>query len=115
MSIIKTNNIDEDNFGTVRISPQAIETIAKISILEIDGITGINTSFFGRNKDTGKGIKVKISEKDVILDVSLNIKYGYSIPDLANQIQVNVKEYIESMVGLEVLEVNVYFSNIIIE
>lgn len=111
----KNVNIDDDSIGTTRISPQAIETIAKISILEIEGVAGINTSFFGRNKEATQGIKVKLGENDVIVDVSINIKYGYLIPDLATKIQENVKESIESMVGLDVLEVNVYFSNIVLE
>lgn len=111
----KNINIEDENTGTTRISPQAIETIAKISILEIEGVVGINSSFFGRNKEATQGIKVKLGDTDVSIDVSVNIKYGYLIPDLANKIQENVKESIESMVGLEVLEVNVYFSNIVLD
>ncbi len=105
--------INEDiELGTTRISPEAIETITKIAIMEIDGVSSINTSFFGRSKEATQGIKIKLGEKDVTIDVSINIKYGYSIPVIADQIQTKVKETIEGMVGLEVLEVNIFFSNI---
>ncbi len=103
---------DDKEFGTIRISPEAIETITKIAIMEIDGVSNINTSFFGKNKEATQGVKVELGEKDVTIDVSVNIKYGYLIPDIADLIQTKVKDTIEGMTGIEVLAVNIFFSNI---
>lgn len=98
--------------GTISISPEAIETITKIAIMEIEGVSDINTSFFGRSKEATQGIKVTLEDENATIDVSVNIKYGYSIPDIADRIQSKVKESIEGMTGIEVLAVNIYFSNI---
>jgi len=105
-------NYDNKELGSIRIAPEALQTIAKLAVMEVEGVTDINTSFFGRGKEATQGIKVTLDEEEVTIDLSINIKYGYSLPKIANAVQSKVKESIEQMAGVKVVAVNVFFSNI---
>ena len=66
-------------------------------------------------KSLSKGVKVTISEKNVVVDVALNIKYGYEIPAVSKKVQDKVKSAIETMTGLEVTAVNIKIASLNIE
>ncbi|MMZ63691.1 Alkaline shock protein 23 [compost metagenome] len=46
------------------------------------------------------------------MDVSVIIEYGNRLPEVAAQIQHNVKRSIETMTGLNVVEVNVHIHDV---
>lgn len=58
-------------------------------------------------KILSKGVKVDVTEEHVSVDLSLNIKYGYNIPEVSERVQERVKSAIENMTGLTVLDVKV--------
>ena len=45
----------------------------------------------------------------------LNLKYGYSIPDVCEKVQKKVKSAIENMTGLTVLDVNIKIAGVSLE
>ena len=59
-------------------------------------------------KSLSKGIQVEVSDNEVMVDVAINIAYGYSIPDVSTKVQ----ETIESMTGLEVAKINVRIASV---
>ena len=63
-------------------------------------------------KNLSRGVKVEVTEEHVIVDLSLNLKYGYSIPDVSEKVQDKVKNAIENMTGLTVLEVNIKIAGV---
>jgi uncharacterized alkaline shock family protein YloU len=58
-------------------------------------------------KNLSKGVKVAVGEKEAAIDLFLIVDYGVKIPDVAWQIQENVKKAVETMTGLNVVEVNI--------
>ena len=58
-------------------------------------------------KNLSKGVKVTMEEGLVHVDIMLNVKYGYSIKSVSEQVQNRVSQQIETMTGLVVPEVNV--------
>ena len=46
------------------------------------------------------------------VDLSLNIRYGYNIPDVSEKVQERVKTAIETMTGLMVLDVNIKIAGV---
>ena len=66
-------------------------------------------------KNLSKGVKVEVTEEHVSVDLSLNIKYGYNIPDVCEKVQDKVKSAIENMTGLMVLEVNIKIAGVNME
>jgi len=63
-------------------------------------------------KNLSKGVKVDVTEEHVSVDLSLNIRYGYSIPSVSEQGQEKVSTAIENMTGLTVLDVNVKIAGV---
>ena len=61
-------------------------------------------------KNLAKGVKVDIIEGTVDVDLSLELEYGNSIKTVSENVQIKVKQAIESMTGLVVGSVNVVVS-----
>ena len=66
-------------------------------------------------KNLSKGVKVEVTDDSVEVNLSLNIAYGYSIPEVSNRVQERVKSAIENMTGLQVLEVNIRIASVDME
>ncbi|MDI3327665.1 MAG: Asp23/Gls24 family envelope stress response protein [Alicyclobacillaceae bacterium] len=100
--------------GSIRIANEVIEVIAGLAATEVPGVAGMSGGVVGGiaellgRKNLSKGVKVEVGQKQCAVDVSIVAEYGARIPDVASSIQENVKRAIESMTGLEVVEVNVH-------
>lgn len=106
------------DLGRIQIAPEVVEIIAGLATIEIEGVAGMSGGFAGGiaellgRKNLSKGVKVEVGEKQAAVDVSIIVEYGYPIPELSRAIQHNVKQAIESMTGLSVLEVNVHIHDV---
>lgn len=59
-------------------------------------------------KNLTKGVRIELEKDTVSVDLSVQMRYGYSIPKTCKAIQERVKNAIENMVGLSVSVVNVH-------
>ena len=66
-------------------------------------------------KNLSKGVKVDVTEEHVSVSISMNIKYGFSIPTVCEKVQDKVKSAIENMTGLTVLDVNIKIAGVNVE
>lgn len=104
---------------TIKISNDVVATYAGIAVSEVDGVYGMAGGFAGGisevisgKKNFSKGIKVDVSEKSTKIDVSIIVEYGARIPDVAYEIQTRIKQSVETMTDLKVLEVNVHVQGV---
>lgn len=111
----------DGNLGEVQIADEVVAIIAGLAATEIDGVASMagNTSkdFIERfgMKSLSKGVKVDVIEGVVSVDLTLNLDYGYSIPQTSGKVQEKVKSAIENMTGLTVAEVNVRIIGVAME
>lgn len=112
---------EEGEFGQVQIADEVVLIIAGLAATEVKGISTMAgnitkelVSKLGK-KNLSKGVTVDILDGVVSVDVSVNIDYGYSIPDTCKKVQEKVKAAIENMTGLEVSEVNVHVASVDME
>ena len=104
--------------GEVRIADEVVAIIAGLAATEVDGVDSmagnITNELVGKlgMKNLSKGVKVDVTEEHVSVDLSLNIKYGYNIPDVSESVQDRVKSAIENMTGLTVLDVNIRIAGV---
>ncbi len=110
---------EKDSIGEVKIADEVVAVIAGISATEVDGVasmagTGTN-EFIGKlgGKNLSKGVKVEVDEEHVTAALTLNMKYGYSIPEVSAKVQERVRTAIETMTGLTVLEVNIRIAGVV--
>lgn len=108
--------------GELSISDEVVANIAAIAAKEIEGVAGLVgnktgefMSNFGVKNSYGKSIRVEMVERIVSVDMSLIVKYGFSLPKTGAAVQERVKNAIENMTGLEVSDVNVRIEGIDIE
>jgi uncharacterized alkaline shock family protein YloU len=109
---------EKTDIGHIQIAPEVIEIIAGLAAIEVQGVAGMSAGFVGGiaellgRKNLSKGVKVNVGQKEASVDVSIIIEFGVRIPELASEIQRNVKRSIESMTGLHVIEVNVHIHDV---
>ena len=114
----KTFNIKSDQPGEVKIADEVVAIIAGLATTEVEGVSSmagnITNEIVSRlgMKSLSKGIQVEVSDNEVMVDVAINIAYGYSIPDVSTKVQEKVKTTIESMTGLEVAKINVRIASV---
>lgn len=112
-------NKSEDN-GNVSISEEVVATIAGLAAADVEGVAGLTSRLASdikgivNKKTIGKGIQVVINETSVVVDIFLNVKFGYKFIDVAQKVQKAVETSVESMTGLEVETVNVNIVGVII-
>jgi len=66
-------------------------------------------------KNFGKGIRVEVIGEETKIDIYLVIDYGYQIPQVAEEVQKEVKQAVETMTGLKVSSVNVHIVSVILK
>ncbi len=108
----------ETKLGSIRIADEVVSIIAGLAATELDGIAGMSAGLVGGiaeilgRKNFAKGVKVEVGEKEAAVDLYIIVKYGVRIPDVALAAQENVKQAIETMTGLSVVEVNVHVQGV---
>ena len=109
---------EKEMMGEVRIADEVVAIIAGLAATEVDGVDSmagnITNELVGQlgMKNLSKGVKVDVTEEHVSVDLSLNIKYGYNIPDVSERVQDRVKSAIENMTGLTVLDINIRIAGV---
>lgn len=104
---------DTNETGLIRISDDVVATIAGLATLETPGITamsgGISEGLAKRlsGKNVQKGIAVEVGQVEAIVHLRVIVQYGSKIQEVCRDLQYNVREAIENMTGLRVVEVNV--------
>lgn len=107
--------------GEVCIADDVVAVIAGLAATEVEGVDSmagnITKSLIPKlgNKNLSRGVKVDVTEERVTVDLSLNIKYSYNIPEVSAKVQERVMNAIENMTGLKVLEVNVKIAGVNID
>ena len=109
---------EKDKIGEVQIADEVVAIIAGLAATEVEGVDSmagnITNELVGKlgMKNLSKGVKIDVTEEHVSVDLSLNIKYGYNIPDVSEKVQDKVKSAIQNMTGLTVLEVNIRIAGV---
>ena len=110
--------LENGNMGQVQIADEVVAIIAGLAATEVEGvasmagnITNELVSKLGK-KSLSKGIRVKVEDGIVNVNVALNIAYGYSVPKTCKKVQEKVKAAIENMTGREVEKVDIQIANV---
>lgn len=112
------DKVEKYESGTIRIANEVVRIIAGIAASEVKGIIGMSGGVADgfaellMKKNLAKGVKVEVGERQVAIDLFVIVEYGSKIPDIAYLVQENVKRTVESMTGLEVIEVNVHIQGV---
>lgn len=115
-SLVEITNATE--MGDIRISEEVVAIIASVAAMEVEGVAGMSGGIAGGiaeilgRKNLSKGVKVEVGEKEAAIDVYVIIEYGSRIPEVSWNVQEKVKQRVEAMTGLNVVEVNIHIQGI---
>ena len=109
--------------GTVSFATEVVATIAGLAATEVDGVASMISpsaglaDMFSRksNRNLTKGVRIDLDGNMVTVDITITVDYGSPVPDVARNIQENVKKAIETMSGLDVRSVDVHVTGISFE
>jgi uncharacterized alkaline shock family protein YloU len=111
--------MDEQVENNVRISDDVVGVIAGIAAMEVEGVAGMFGGFAAEmsermlgKKNLSKGVKVQVGEKEAAIDLYIVVEFGVRIPETAQRVQENVKRAVESMTGLDCVEVNIHVQGV---
>ena len=104
--------------GEVKIAEDVVATIVGIAAIEVSGVAGMSGGLANGiaeklgKKSLSKGVKLEITNNEVVIDLYIIVDYGIKIPDIAWEIQSNVKKVVETMIGLKAMEVNIHVQGV---
>jgi uncharacterized alkaline shock family protein YloU len=105
--------------GKISVAQGVVQKIAGMACREVAGVhsmgTGTTRAFAALREripgssgpNVSQGVGVEVGETQAAVDLDIVVDYGASISDLGRSVQRNVKQSVERMTGLEVVEVNV--------
>jgi uncharacterized alkaline shock family protein YloU len=99
--------------GDVRISNDVVATIAGLAASETPGVAGMSGGISEglakrlSGKNVQKGVSVEVGQLEAAIDLRVIVHYGSKIHEVCRDLQMNVREAVENMTGLTVVEVNV--------
>ena len=115
--------LNENPNGTVSFATEVVATIAGLAATEVDGVASMISPAAGladvfsrkSNRNLTKGVRIDLEDNRVSVDITITVDYGSPVPDVARNIQENVKKAIETMSGLDVKKVDVHVTGISFE
>lgn len=97
-------NTNNSQSGKVVYNAGILYNIVSLAVLEVEGASPLQGK---RN-----GISLYIEKDGIYADVSVVVKYGYNIPEIAYRIQQSVKQSVENMTKYRVAKVDVHIQDI---
>jgi uncharacterized alkaline shock family protein YloU len=105
--------------GQISVAEGVVQKIAGKACREVSGVHSMGTGSaraFGALRERipgssgpsiAQGVGVEVGETEAAVDLDIVVEYGVGIAELGRSIQRNVKQSVERMTGLRVVEVNV--------
>ena len=112
-------NIENNNqpSGSMKIAQEVLATIANFAAGEIDGVVSLANTYTPIKNFLQKGIsrpiQISLNDDVAVVDISVNLKYGANIPEVAETLQKAVKDAVQNMTGITVSKVNVHVAGIV--
>ena len=104
---------DDESKDNVTYKKHVVMSIVSLATQEINGIASISRKSVSMiksalSKNINRGIIVNFENNNAKIDVFVNVKFGFSVKDVAFRVQENIKSSVESMTEFKVESVNVH-------
>ncbi|MBQ3816712.1 MAG: Asp23/Gls24 family envelope stress response protein [Clostridia bacterium] len=107
----------EQNRSELSVNTEVFEKMAEIAAKEVEGVTGltkksVDLKGFLKTKQPLKGVKVENINGSIQISVFVCVDRSAKIKEVAEKVQKNIKDKIQTMTGTAVTKVNVEISDI---
>ena len=101
---IRLNSKDNQS-GKVVYNAGIVHNIVALAVAEVEGALPLQ----GKKN----GISLYLEKDGIYADVSVVVKYGYNVPELAYRIQQSIKQSVENMTLYKVVSVDVHIQDVV--
>jgi len=103
--------------GKTTIAPEVLLTIARLTTLDVPGVSRMSTVPGGVNRlfkrGLGEGVRIDIRDDDTVYaDLYIILESDVNIRDVSRLVQHRVARSISDMVGMQVGRVNIHIEDI---
>lgn len=112
------DNGNSQAVGSLRISEEVIGTIAKKAAAEAEGVASLVQPAGGKKgilSRSSRSVRIEMNDDVAVIDMYMNVRYGANIPSVAQAVQKNVKDAVQSMTGITVSKVNLHICDVVFE
>jgi len=113
----------DTSLGTTTINDSVVAKVVGLAASAVPGVHALGggaARAIGairgalNQKDISQGVSVEVGETQVAADVSLVAEYPVSLQQVADDVRTAIIDAIESLVGLQVTEVNITVNDVFI-
>lgn len=112
-------NIIKNSLGSIHISKEVIAVLAGNVAIESYGLVGMVSrkvsdgivDLLGK-ENLGKGVEVKVTEDELIIDLYIAVQYGTKISEVANNVIEKVHYSLKRFLGFAPDKVNVFVQSV---
>jgi uncharacterized alkaline shock family protein YloU len=102
--------------GKTTIAPEVLHTIARLTTLNVEGVSRMSLSPSGVKKYFTKGysdgVRILLENDVVYADLYVVLKCNTNVKDISHNIQQQVARVLSETVGMQVGRVNVHIEDI---
>ena len=106
--------------GQTTIDDAVIAAIAGVAAKEVEGVASLGTSSIQRSliervggaEVRARGVDVEAGKKEAIIDLTLNVIYGFSIPKIIIEVRKRVAIRLLELAGIVAKEINVQVAKV---
>lgn len=102
--------------GTTTIAPGVLVTTARLTALNVPGVSAMAPVLGGVNRlfkrGRGEGVRIEVEDNLVSVDLYLVLDSDLNVRDVSRKVQVEVSRAIEEMVGMQVKYIDIHIEDI---
>ena len=103
MSNFKLTSNDKQK-GKIVYNAGIVQNIVELAVAEVEGTV---------SNQGKRGISLFLEKEGIYVDVSVVVKYGYNVPELAYRVQQMIKQSVENMTHFKVAQVDVHIQDVV--
>ncbi len=109
-----------DNRTELSINTEVVRKMAEIAALEVEGVKNISKKSIDlkgalKAKTPFRGVLVESINGAIEININISVAKGANIKTVAEKVQENIKDKVQTMTGAAVTKVNVTIADITIE
>ena len=117
----ETMMLGDSELGDVKIHDGVIATLTRRAALSVEGVSRLAgnalvdnlAEIVGSRRMQSRAITIAVNENNqVVIEIKLNLKIGYTIPEVAENVQKAVIADVEKITGMTVTTVHVLIQDI---
>ena len=106
--------------GETTIADEVVASIAGVAAREVEGVASVGKGSVRRMlaerlagaEEKARGVEVEVGKIEAVVDLSLNVVYGFNIPKIIAEVRKKVAARLSDLAGLDAKEINVHIVGI---